>query len=42
VSQTQGQTANTDYFHTFLNRTMLMLGQEAVDTLRTKTVAVAG
>ena len=42
MSQTQGQTANTDYFHQFLNRTMLMLGQEAVDTLRTKTVAVAG
>lgn len=31
-----------DDFHLLLNRTIMMLGQDAVDTLRTKTVAIAG
>ena len=31
-----------DYFHQFLNRTILLLGRPAVDRLRAKTIAVAG
>jgi tryptophanase/molybdopterin/thiamine biosynthesis adenylyltransferase len=31
-----------DYFHKFLNRTIMLLGEEAVHTLRGKTVAIAG
>lgn len=31
-----------DYFHEYLHRTILLLGRDAVDTLRTKTVAIAG
>jgi len=34
--------APDDYFHQFLHRTILMLGRQAVDTLRGKTVAIAG
>jgi tryptophanase len=32
----------TDYFRHFLNRTIMLLGEEAVQTLRRKRVAIAG
>ncbi len=31
-----------DYFHQYLHRTIMLLGRPAVDTLRGKTVAIAG
>ncbi|MFC1671906.1 hypothetical protein ACFL01_02100 [Planctomycetota bacterium] len=34
--------AQEDHFHSHLNQTILLLGRAAVDTLRTKTVAIAG
>lgn len=40
--QTANSAVNDDYFRHFLNRTMMLLGEEAVQTLRKKTVAVAG
>lgn len=35
-------TEETDYFRHFLNRTIMLLGEEAVQTLRRKRVAIAG
>lgn len=34
--------AAEDYFHQYLNRTIMLLGEDAVLTLRGKTVAIAG
>ena len=39
---TDTSNAGDNYFRHFLNRTILLLGEEAVQTLRGKTVAIAG
>jgi tyrosine phenol-lyase len=35
-------TASSEYFNAFLNRTILLLGEQAVQALRTRTVGIAG
>lgn len=36
------QAPGPDWFHQYLHRTIALLGPDAVETLRTKTVAVSG
>ena len=38
----ESSTAEPDYFQQYLHRTIMLLGEEAVQNLRTKTVAIAG
>lgn len=38
----ESQDGRDDYFHQFLSRTIMLLGEEAVQALRRKTVVIAG